>query len=172
MSKVGIVGNGFVGNAIATGLFGFVDDVKIYDITPERSMHTLDQVVNESDVVFVSVPTPMEDVMGGKIDLSILESALSNIDDVSSSNSVIVVKSTIVPGTMEKLQEKFPKLRLVFSPEFLTERYARLDFINSARIVLGGKTEDVSIVRDILAPRFPGAKIILTDFQSSIIQTS
>ena len=116
MSTVGIVGNGFVGNAIAVGLFGFVDDVKIYDKNPARSMHELSDVVNQSDIVFVSVPTPMENVLGGKIDLSILESALSDVSKALKSDTVIVVKSTIVPGTMESFQEKFPELRLVFSP--------------------------------------------------------
>ena len=167
MSTIGIVGNGFVGNSIATGMFGFVDDVKIYDIDPARCMHTLHEVVNESDVVFVSVPTPMRNVLGGEIDLSILESALKSIDDVVNNDVVIVIKSTIVPGTMESLQAKFPQLRLVFSPEFLTERYARLDFINSARIVLGGNSSDVSIVCDVLKPRFPGAKFVITDFATS-----
>ena len=167
MSIIGIVGNGFVGNSIATGMFGFVDDIKIYDIEPARCMHTLDEVINTSDVIFVSVPTPMRDVLGGEIDLSILESALQNIVDVVISDPVVVVKSTIVPGTMESLQSKFPRLRLVFSPEFLTERYARLDFINSARIVLGGSCENTRVVKDILMPRFPGARFIITDFATS-----
>jgi len=172
MSNIGIVGNGFVGNAVATGLLGFVDSIKIYDITPERSTHTLLETVSQSDIVFVSVPTPMEDIMGGKIDLSILESALASIEGVilesnRSNNPVVVIKSTVVPGTLEKLQKQFGNLRLVFSPEFLTERFARLDFINSARVVLGGSPEDVEVVRLALQPRFPGAKMITTDFATA-----
>ena len=165
--KIGIVGNGFVGNAIATGLVEFVQDVKIYDIDPARSTHNLCSTVNESDVVFVSVPTPMERVEGGEIDLSILENCLADINRVSNYDSVIVVKSTVVPGTMERLQGQFYKLKLVFSPEFLTERFARLDFINSARVVLGGRPEDVNTVKEILKPRFPGSKFIETDFQTA-----
>ncbi len=168
MSIIGIVGNGFVGNSIATGMFGFVDDVKIYDIDTARSTSTLKETVNESDIVFLSVPTPMRDVLGGEIDLSILHNALQNISDsLDKNNPVIVIKSTIVPGTMEKLQEKFSNLRLVFSPEFLTERYARLDFINSARIVLGGKDQDIEVVEKIMRPRFPGARFIKTDFATA-----
>jgi UDPglucose 6-dehydrogenase len=168
MGVIGVVGNGFVGNSIATGMFGFVDDVKIFDIDEARSVNTLSETVNESDVVFVSVPTPMRDVLGGEIDLTILENALQSISDARDGhNPVVVVKSTIVPGTMEKLQSEHSNLRLVFSPEFLTERYARLDFINSARIVLGGATDDVDVVEGILKPRFPGARFIKTDFATA-----
>jgi len=118
--------------------------------------------------VFISVPTPMEEVRGGKIDLSILNNALEAIQKVKNKNNpVLVIKSTVVPGTMEDLQLRFGDLRLVFSPEFLTERYARLDFINSARIVLGGNEKDVKLVSDILRPRFPGTKFIETDFATS-----
>ena len=168
MSIIGIIGNGFVGNSIATGMFGFVDDVKIYDIDKARSTSTLKETVNESDVIFLSVPTPMRDVLGGEIDLTILEGALKSVEDnLENNNPVIVVKSTIVPGTMEQFQAKFNTLRLVFSPEFLTERYARLDFINSARIVLGGNAGDVNEVEKIMKPRFPGARFIKTDFATA-----
>ena len=151
MSVIGIVGNGFVGNSIATGMFGFVEDVKIYDIDEARSTNTLNETVNESDIIFLSVPTPMRNVLGGEIDLTILGNALQSIEDELQDNDpVIVIKSTIVPGTMEGLQASHANLKLVFSPEFLTERYARLDFINSARIVLGGAQADVNVVEHFL----------------------
>lgn len=168
MSVIGIVGNGFVGNSIATGMFGFVEDVKIYDIDEARSTNTLNETVNESDIIFLSVPTPMRNVLGGEIDLTILGNALQSIEDELQDNDpVIVIKSTIVPGTMEGLQASHANLKLVFSPEFLTERYARLDFINSARIVLGGAQADVNVVEGVLKPRFPGAKFIKTDFATA-----
>ena len=169
MSNVGIIGNGFVGNAIATGLVGYVDKVRIFDVQPERSTNTLEEVVNYSDVVFVSVPTPMTNVLGGEIDLSVVRKAFTMINRCKrrSSEPIFVLKSTVVPGTMETLCKDFPDLNLVFSPEFLTERYARLDFINSARVVLGGDQKHVNKVADLLRPRFPGAKFITTDFATS-----
>ena len=48
------------------------------------------------------------------------------------------MRSTVVPGTTRELQSKFDNLRLVFNPEFLTERNAKYDFINQARIIIGG----------------------------------
>lgn len=168
MSKIGIIGNGFVGNAIASGMIGYVDEIKIYDVQKSKSVNSLDEVVNTSDIIFVSVPTPMANVRGGKIDISILRNVLESIQEIKRRNDpIIVVKSTVVPGTMENLQENFLNLRLVFSPEFLTERYARLDFINSARIVLGGDKKDVKVVANVLKPRFPGAKFVETDFATA-----
>ena len=60
--KIGVVGNGFVGDAISHGFSPSSTgrcEVKVYDILPERSLNTLDETINESDFIFVSVPTPM-----------------------------------------------------------------------------------------------------------------
>ena len=63
MYKIGIVGRGFVGSAVE---FGFSPqtgcdgvDVKIYDKDESKATHTMSEVVNDSDVIFVSVPTPV-----------------------------------------------------------------------------------------------------------------
>ena len=127
MSNIGIIGNGFVGNAIATGLVGYVDTVRIYDVQSERSTNTLQEVVNLSEVVFVSVPTPMTDALGGEIDLTIVKSAFSMISEVKNSETetVFVLKSTGVPGTMETLCAEFPNLNLVFSPESVSYTHLR-----------------------------------------------
>ena len=69
-SKVGVVGNGYVGGAIAHGFSPTAtgtSEIRVYDKIPERSLNTLDETVNESDFVFVSVPTPM--TKGGSISL-------------------------------------------------------------------------------------------------------
>ena len=62
MYKIGIVGNGYVGGAVAHGFSPTSTgncDVRVYDKIPERSLNTLDDTVNKSDFIFVSVPTPM-----------------------------------------------------------------------------------------------------------------
>ncbi len=135
--KIGIIGCGFVGSAVAYG-FSLHSEIRIYDkfqITP----NTLEETVNESDFLFVCVPTPMDD--NGKQDLSAVYDALDSISRVTNGSKITILKSTILPGTTRKLAERFPTLRLVFNPEFLTERTAKLDFINSARIILGGTSK-------------------------------
>ena len=69
MQTLGIIGNGFVGSAVASG-FSLHADIKIYDIDARNSTHSFLEVI-ESDFVFVCVPTPMN-LNTSKIDLSIL----------------------------------------------------------------------------------------------------
>ena len=134
--KLGIIGNGFVGNAIAHAFIPKME-VRIHDKDPEKNFNSLDEVVNGCDVVFVCVPTPMR--QDSTIDLSIVESVFEDIKKVRTddNDTVFVLKSTVVPGTTRQLSEKYPKLNIVFNPEFLTERHARFDFLNQSRIILG-----------------------------------
>jgi UDPglucose 6-dehydrogenase len=163
MKNIGIIGNGFVGAAIVSG-FGLHAKVRVYDKDSRKSIHTLCDTVNKSNYVFVSVPTPMEHVEGGKIDLSIMDSVLDELNTLNENeDTIFIIKSTIVPGTTTKYQEKYKNLRIVFNPEFLTERSANLDFINTSRIILGGNPEDVDEVEALYRDRFPYTKIVKTD---------
>jgi UDPglucose 6-dehydrogenase len=168
MKKVGIIGNGFVGSAIASG-FTLHADVRIYDADERRSTHTFEEVINDSEFVFVSVPTPMNIGQGGEIDLSILDQVLQQIEETNQrTDNIIIVKSTAVPGTTLKYINKHPKLNIVFNPEFLTERTARLDFINTARIVIGAENKELSArVTELYRDRFTATQIIETDTQSA-----
>ena len=57
MQKVGIIGNGFVGNSIAFG-FSPTHDVKVHDKDSRRNMNTIEEVL-ECDYIFVAVETPL-----------------------------------------------------------------------------------------------------------------
>ena len=92
IKAIGIIGNGFVGQAIG---FGFVPvlPVHVYDKDPLRSMNTLEETVNESDIIFVSVPTPMNE--DGSINLDIVRSALRDIQRTNTrKDNVVVINST------------------------------------------------------------------------------
>ena len=122
MKNVGIVGNGFVGSAIASG-FTLHANVKIYDTDVRRSTHTFEEVINDSEFIFVSVPTPMNIGLGGEIDLSILDQVLQKIENTNKrTDNIVIVKSTAVPGTTLKYIEKHPTLNIVFNPEFLRNK--------------------------------------------------
>lgn len=169
MTKIGVVGNGYVGGALAHGFSPASTgrcEVKVHDVLPERSMNTLEETVNDSDFVFVSVPTPMN--KNGSISLKFINEAFKQINGVNRrDDNIIILKSTVVPGTTEKLQKKFPSLNIVFNPEFLTEKSARLDFINQTRIVLGGEKIHTSQVAELFNERFKYCHIIQTDFKTS-----
>lgn len=172
--KLGIIGNGFVGNAIAHAFIP-VMEVKIYDKNPDKSYNTLDEVVNDSDIVFISVPTPMNS--DGIIDLSIVESVFEDIKNTkdNKNRTVFILKSTVVPGTTRKLKQKYPNLEIVFNPEFLTERHARFDFLNQSRIILGFQTDlddgyrnlSIDKVKELYNLRFSGNNFITTNYETA-----
>ena len=169
--KIGVVGNGYVGGAIAHGFSPTSTGnciVKVYDKLPERSLNTLEETVNDSDFIFVSVPTPM--TKEGSISLKYVDQVFQEINDVNKrTDNIIILKSTVIPGTTEKLQEKLPKLNIVFNPEFLTERSSRLDFINQSRVILGGDKTQTSKVAELYKSRFKYCHVIETDYKTSEI---
>lgn len=168
MSKIGIIGFGYVGNAIAQG-FGLVKDIqiKIHDIKEE--VDSFEDVVDNSDIIFLALPTPMVAKEGGPIDLSIIEEVVEQIAE-RIKDKIIVIKSTVIPGTTRKLQKKYPDLNFIFNPEFLTARNARLDFINTARIILGGKTDkdpNLEIMENLYRERFTHTPILKTNYETA-----
>ena len=161
--NVGVIGNGFVGSAIVSG-FGLHANLKIFDVNPSKSTNSFSETINGSEFVFVCVPTPMSKSSGGKIDLKILHSVFKRIElENDRKDNIFIIKSTTIPGTIEKLKTMHPELNIVHSPEFLTERSANLDFINAARIILGGDDGLLDRVESLFRTRFPHKKIIKTD---------
>jgi UDPglucose 6-dehydrogenase len=168
--RIGIIGKGFVGTAVAHGFShqtGYGADIKIYDIDPTKSQNTLEDTVNNSDFLFLSVPTPSSD--DGTMDLSIVENALQSMNEVNNnSKNIVLLRSTVVPGTTNYLQEKFSNLRFVFNPEFLTERSACFDFINQSRVILGGEEKYTNLVKELYKNRFGQyLPVIETTFQTA-----
>lgn len=170
--KIGIIGNGFVGSAVEFGFsanVGVDADVKVYDKDENKSTHTLKEVVVESDIIFISVPTPSN--QNGSVNLDIVNDVLAEISQIKKENkfdNIILLRSTAIPGTTRKLQEKYSNLRIVFNPEFLTERSANQDFINQSRFVLGGEPNDISIVSKLFRERFGSTiSIIETNYESA-----
>ncbi len=165
LNSIGVVGHGFVGQAISFG-FSPVIKVNVYDKDPLRSINTLEETVNESDIIFVSVPTPMNS--DGSISLRIVESVFADISKVNKrDDNVFVLKSTVVPGTTESLCEKFPNLNIIFNPEFLTERKAKFDFLNQSRVVLGGDRKLCEKVAELYNLRFKTPRLIFTDSKTA-----
>ena len=105
--KIGIVGKGFVGSAVQ---FGFSPNtgcdavVRTYDKDPNKSQNTLDEVVNESDFIFLSVPTPAN--LDGSVNLDIVDEALSSINEIINKDNIILLRSTMIPGSTKNFQKK------------------------------------------------------------------
>ena len=168
--KIGIIGNGFVGSSVAFGFSpqtGCDTDVMIYDKDKFKSTHSLIDVVNESDFIFVSVPTPSN--KDGSINIDIVEDVFDEMNQHNyRRDNIFLLRSTTVPGTTRKIQNNCRKLKIVFNPEFLTERSAKFDFINQARVILGGDKEDCDKVEELYRWRFgESISVIKTDYETS-----
>ena len=170
MYNIGIIGLGFVGTAVASG-FGkktiYNAKIRIFDKDKKKSTHNLSDTINLSDVVFISVPTPAKS--DGSIDLSIIKNVLDDCDKViNNDETILLIRSTVVPGTSKRFEQEYPNLNIVFNPEFLTEASAHFDFINQSRIILGGEKIHTSKVKSLYRDRF-GAylPIIETNFQTA-----
>ena len=167
--KIGVVGKGFVGSAVQFGFSpntGCNAEVWVYDKDPNKSTHTLDEVVNNSDYVFLSVPTPSN--KDGSVNLDIVKEVLSDINKVIKNDTIILLRSTMVPGSTQEFQDSFPELKLVFNPEFLTERSANFDFINQSRFIVGGQPENTKKVSEMYKWRFgQSVPVIETNFETA-----
>ena len=153
--KVGVIGNGFVGESQAFA-FSPTTDLRIYDVDPLKATHTKEEV-DECDFIFVCVPTPM--YKDGSQDITYIK----KVFDQAVEGPIYIIKSTVLPGTTKDLSETYPKINIVFSPEFLTERTAKLDMLTQARIIFGGPRQHTRKVRELFEQRFMNRHIIETD---------
>lgn len=169
---IGVVGQGFVGSAIREGLKSHYE-LLTYDLDEDKCNSTHEELCKDADIIFVCLPTPMR--KDGSCDTRILEGELALIDwEISTlkhtnvrkkQNPVVVIKSTIPPGTTDNLIEglKFKEIDVCFSPEFLTEANSFNDFKNQNRIVIGSNNSNAAdLVEKMFAPVFPKADIVKT----------
>lgn len=161
---IGIIGVGFVGTAVYH-TFSPYFKIKLFD-KYKLGFDSLEEVVNNSDYLFVCVPTPVDNK--GQQDLSNINDTIEAIDSISKKQCTIIIRSTIIPGTTRKLAEKYKKHIFIFCPEFLTERTAVLDSINAYRIILGSDSDKVwNIADDVFEVRYPHVKIFITSLEAA-----
>ena len=160
MGKIGVIGQGYVGTAIK---LGFQDhyDVLTYDkFDLGKSTHSkISDIVEETEVIFVCVPTPMR--KDGTCYTGIVEEVISEINETANGH-IVVIKSTVPPGTTDKFNHEFSNVTVIFNPEFLTEENFLDDFKNQNRIILGGSRKGTNKLRQIYSKVFPKATIVKT----------
>lgn len=170
--KVGIVGHGVVGKAVAEGLESKSHKIMIYDKDIKNSKeygytnYPLEDIVRMCDIVFICVPTPTNE---HGCDLSTVYDVFNKIHfhiaqiarEVEGIElPIIAIKSTCMPGTVDTLAKMYP--RVCSNPEFLREKTALHDFLEPDRIIIGSDSEEV---RETMAGLY-------ADFDAPIICTS
>ena len=158
--KIGIIGQGYVGTALKEGFQDFyqVETYDKYDLG--KSTHSkISDIVELSDVIFVCVPTPMR--QDGSCYTGIVEEVIREINE-NANGQIVVIKSTVPPGTTDRINQEYTHSTVIFNPDFLTEANFIQDFKNQSRIILGGDRKGTNIVRQIYSRIFPNATIVKT----------
>ena len=150
MKTVGVIGNGFVGNAIYQNFKEREVPAKVFDVLPEKAVDSYEDVLL-SDYIFVCLPTPMMD--SGECNVSYVTSFFEEVPQ--NQKGVFVLKSTVPIGTTRKISESRPDLKIIHNPEFLTAENAKDDFFNCDRNIFGGNKLDCLDLASFLFTVFP-----------------
>ena len=132
--KIGIIGMGMVGEAVAFGLNRIGHGVFGYDIDLSKSKAHWSEVL-QTELTFVCVPTPLS--LNGACNTDIVWRVVTQLN-TSGYEGLIVIKSTVPPGTTNALGETFSEMKLAFCPEFLRERARFSDFYENHEICIAG----------------------------------
>lgn len=140
--RIGVIGVGLVGSAISFGFRRIGHEVLQHDIRMDTKLAD----VLPAPVIFICVPTPQ--AIDGSCDTSQVETVIAELISAGYSG-LIAIKSTVTPGTTDRLSKQWPSLRLAFCPEFLRERAAFSDFVEQNDICIAGvyRDEDCDIIR-------------------------
>jgi UDPglucose 6-dehydrogenase len=126
--KIGFIGQGFVGKSIADDYEERGYSIVRYSLESEYLDNK--KAIKDCELVFVAVPTP---TTSSGFDDSIVVQTI----ELTSTGTIVVIKSTVVPGTTKKLQNLFPDRTILFSPEFLLEVSAATDARNPVMNIVG-----------------------------------
>jgi len=133
--KIGIVGHGFVGSAVDYAFtHPFVDK---FIVDPKLDTTIDDLLDYDPFITFVCAPTPVGE--NGVCDASIVEDAVLKL--MEDTTSIIVIKSTVTPDVIDRLANSLfddDVPRLVYNPEFLTERSSKEQFVMAPYHIIGG----------------------------------
>lgn len=164
-TKIGICGYGFVGKALDNGLKHFgMQTTAIYDPYIFKDVKPTDLL--PCDMIFVCVPTPMS--KDGSMDVSIINEVLNNLVTIKYTGTVII-KSTVTPLHIREIVNKYNTLTIIANPEFLTERTADKDFINSKWVIIGGKPEQTKNLADLSRRLWPTAEIVEVSIEAAMM---
>jgi UDPglucose 6-dehydrogenase len=154
--KIGFIGIGKLGLPCAEEIAKKGHDVKGYDVEPKTSRHvtvvnSIQECVQDRDIVFVAVPTPHEPAYEGAtpsahleprdFDYSIAKQSLKDADTWMNKKQLLVLISTVLPGTVRReLEPEVTNTRFVYNPYLIAMGSVGWDMVNPEMVMIG--TED------------------------------
>tara|TARA_A100001515_G_scaffold107907_1_gene88735 strand:- start:334 stop:1161 length:828 start_codon:yes stop_codon:yes gene_type:complete len=163
MKTIGVIGQGFVGEAVNEGMRSYYK-VETYDKFKDSTCESIQNLCEKAKIIFVCVPTPMNS--DGVCNTDIVKNVISEVDKYSKGH-ICVIKSTVPPGTTEKINSSCSDVKTVFNPEFLTEANYLEDFKNQNRIIIGGDLDASEKVKELYERVFPTVPILLASSKES-----
>jgi len=161
--KIGIIGRGAVGDAVYHGLAQIGHELNHYDI---KDTNTTIQHMRDRDMVFVCVPTEAQH--DGRCDTSIVEDVLWALADLGY-RGIVIIKSTVPPGTTDRMLATHPELDICCVPEFLREKSAHTDFFDNHDVLIVGSHSTESAQTIVRAHKFiPQSVAIVKPIEAEI----
>jgi UDPglucose 6-dehydrogenase len=147
--KIGIIGIGVVGSAVQSVIPGAFLYDKYKNIGSAKD-------VNQADIVFICVNTPYLKDKG--FDLSAVDDAISILEG----EKIVVIKSTALPGSTDKMQAKYPQHKLLFNPEFLRQASAVADMADPGEQIVGYTEKSKPFAQEVIdvLPKAPQVFIV------------
>ena len=144
---IGIIGGGFIGQVLKRAY----PSATVYDINGQFDKR--EDVVNK-DIIFIAFNLK-DNALSGTLQIE------EYLDDMKP-GAVVIIKSTFVPGTTDKLQDKYQGLNIVYNPEFLSEATAWEDFTKPQFQILGMPNKTLELAWEIFSylPSAPVRRII------------
>lgn len=167
LPRVGVIGGGTVGRATARCWMEHAE-VRVCDIRPELSTHTIDEVI-QCDVVFMCLPS-LQKTSAGDCDTSIIED-MCNMLGGSAPQGTYALRSTVPVGFTKRMRDKYGLVNLVHNPEFLTARCANTDIQVPTRNIVGGEVVTGFDLVKFYRRRFPGIPTLtMTSNESELVK--
>ena len=167
-----MIGCGKLGLPCAEVMAEYYEDVIGYDIIKDPTAtilltDTIEEAVKNRDIIFIAVPTPHEKEYDGRypisnlppkdFDYSIVQNILSQLNPLVNKNQLIVLISTVLPGTVRKhLAPLITNARFIYNPYLIAMGSVKWDMINPECLIIGTKdgdeTTDAKLLVDFYKP--------------------
>lgn len=153
--KIGIAGIGYVGGAVEA--FYRKQGIGLFLYDKYKNIGSLDGL-NRADLIFLCLPTPFIEENGKGFDDSALWEVLNQIKG----EKIIIIKSTVLPGSTENYQKNFLQHKILVNPEFLLAKTAIEDFEKPKRQIVGYTQKSKAIANEVMSilPKAPFKKIV------------